>query len=138
VTAGQELRTLLAELYAAFGSGDAAAWTEHAAEDIVGIGSDADEWWQGRDTFTQVVTAQMREISGSGGRLLSGEPQIFEEGPVAWAVDRPTLRLGDGTEVQMRATVIADVCAGSLRIRHGHFSVGVGNEEVFAQDLTTR
>jgi ketosteroid isomerase-like protein len=137
MSTADQLRELLNDLYAAFSTGDARPWTEHAAEDVLGIGSDEDEWWQGRSVFTQVVAAQMQEISSSGGRLTAGDPQVFAQGDVAWVVDRPFLHLGDGTDLPMRATLIADTAAGTLRIRHSHFSVGVNNEQVFGQELTT-
>ena len=86
---GDQLKELPNDLYAAFSTGDARPFTEHAAEDVLGIGSDEDEWWQGRSVFTKVVTAQMQEISSSGGRLIAGAPKVFEQGDVAWVVDRP-------------------------------------------------
>ena len=137
MSAADQLRKLLPDLYAAFSSGDATAWTEHLADDVVGIGSDPDEWWEGRDVLAQVADAQMREISGAGGRLTAGEPRVFEHGDVAWVVDAPTLRLGDGTEMPMRVTLVAVSDAGTPRLRHFHFSVGAANEQIFGQELTT-
>jgi hypothetical protein len=113
------------------------AWTAHLADDVIGIGSDPDEWWEGRSVFAQVVTAQMQEISSAGGRLTAGMPRIMEHGGVVWAVDAPILRLGDETETSMRVTLVAVSDADTLRIRHCHFSVGAANEQVFGQELTT-
>ncbi len=135
--ARDQLRQLLEEGYAAFASGDPTVWAEHTADDVLGIGTDSDEWWQGRDVVARVTTEQMQEISKAGGSVTAGQPHIFERGDVVWAVDRPTLYLGDGTTVPMRVTLIADAEAGGLRIRHFHFSVGADNEQVFGQELTT-
>ena len=137
MSAADQLRALLDDLYAAFSSGDPTAWTAHLADDVIGIGSDPDEWWEGRSVFAQVVTAQMQEISSAGGRLTAGVPRIMEHGGVVWAVDAPVLRLGDETETSMRVTLVAVSDAGTLRIRHCHFSVGAANEQVFRQELTT-
>jgi hypothetical protein len=79
----------------------------------------------------------MQEISSAGGRLTASDPQIFQHGDVVWAVDRPILHLGDGTEVPMRVTLVADSVPETLRLRHCHFSVGANNEQVFGQELTT-
>ena len=65
MSAADQLRALLDDLYAAFSSGDPTAWTAHLADDVIGIGSDPDEWWEGRSVFAQVVTAQMHEISSA-------------------------------------------------------------------------
>jgi ketosteroid isomerase-like protein len=132
-----EMRALLHRLYDSFASGDSSVWTDHLADDVIGIGSDPDEWWEGRSLFGPVVAAQVREMSEAGVQLRPGDPRIFEHGDVVWSVDRPVLHLGDGTEIPMRVTVIAVHEDGLLRIKHSHYSVGATNEDVFRQELTT-
>jgi hypothetical protein len=107
------------------------------SDDVIGIGSDPDEWWDGRNVFTKVVTTQLQEMSSAGVRMTAGEPRVFQHGDVVWAVDRPILHLGDGSDIPMRVTIIAVSDAGTLRIKHGHYSVGSTNEAVFEQELTT-
>ena len=58
-------------------------------------------------------------------------------GDVAWAVDRPTLHLGDGSRIPVRLTLVASLDGGTLRIRHAHFSTAVPNRDLLGQDLTT-
>ena len=135
--ASGEMRELLGRLYDSFGSGDANVWKSHVADDVIGIGSDPDEWWEGRELFTKVTATQVQEMSSAGVRLTAGEPRVFEHGDVVWAVDRPTLYLGDGSVVPMRVKIIAVSDAGTLRLKHSHYSVGSSNEDVFRRKLTT-
>jgi hypothetical protein len=132
-----EMRNLLGGLYDSFSTGDPTVWASHIADDVIGIGSDPDEWWEGRTEFTRVVTTQLQEMSSAGVRMTAGEPRIFQHGDVVWAVDRPILHLGDGSNLPMRVTIIAISDAGTLRIKHDHYSVGSTNEDVFRQELTT-
>ena len=83
----------------------------------------ADEWWEGRHVFADMVTAQVQEMSSAGVRLSAGSPRLFEYGDVVCCVD-PTLHLGDGTEVPMRVTLIAIPYSDAIQIKHSHFSVG--------------
>jgi hypothetical protein len=133
----ESMRQLLGRVYDSFASGDPTVWTSHVADDVIGIGTDSDEWWEGRNVLTKVAATQVKEMSSSGVRLAAGEPHIVEHGDVVWSVDRPVLRLGDGTEIPLRVTIIAVSEAETLRIRHFHYSVGSMNEEVFQQELTT-
>lgn len=132
-----EMRDLLDRLYASFGSGDPTVWTSHIADDVIGIGSDPDEWWEGRTVFMDVVARQLQEMSNAGVHMTAGEPRVFQNGDVVWSVDRPILHLGDGTDIPMRVTMVAISDAGTLRIKHGHYSVGLTNEAVFGQELPT-
>jgi SnoaL-like domain len=106
--------------------------------DVLGIGTDADEWWEGRSVIAKVVTTQVQEMSRAGVRLIAGQPHIVACGDVVWSVDRPVLHLGDGTETPLRVTAIAVSVGGSLHLTHFHYSVGSVNAEVFQQELTTR
>src|SRR5688500_3771511 len=107
MSAVDEMRTLLNQLYASFATGDPGVWKSHVAENVIGIGTDPDEWWDGEAEVTEVVATQLKEMSDAGTRLTAGEPRIEERGDVVWAVDRPVLHTGDGGEAPMRVTVIA-------------------------------
>jgi hypothetical protein len=133
----QEMRESLDRLYDSFGSGDPTVCTASAADDVIGIGSDPDECWEGRSQVVRVVAAQVEKMSTSGVYLQAGDLRIFAHGNVVWSVDRPVLHLGDGSEVPMRVTVIAVSEAGILRLKHFHYSVGAPNEDVFQQVLVT-
>ncbi|MGY1680920.1 nuclear transport factor 2 family protein [Geodermatophilus sp. SYSU D01176] len=137
MTVVDEMRALVYQLYGTFASGDPTVWTSRSADDVIGIGSDPDEWWEGRSAITSTVTAQVRETSTVGIRLVADDPRIHGHGDVVWSVDRPVLHLGDGAEIPMRVTLIAVVDAGTLSLKHFHYSVGAMNEEVFRHTLTT-
>src|SRR5687768_7016271 len=44
-----EMRELVNQLYNSFSSGEADAWVSRTADDVIVIGTDPDEWWEGRD-----------------------------------------------------------------------------------------
>jgi ketosteroid isomerase-like protein len=131
----EEFRDLLRGLYDSFGSGDPSAWTDHLAPDVLGIGSDPGEWWEGRDVVSAIGAKQVKEMSDAGISVTGGDARIVEHGDVLWAADRPVLRLVDGSEVPMRFTVVAEHHEGTLRLTQFHLSVGAANEEVVGQDL---
>ena len=132
-----EMRDLLNRLYDSIETNNPAAWTDAVAEDVFGVGSDPEEWWEGRDAFVTVLRAQIELMSAANVRFLLGTPRIFEQGDVVWAVDRPTISLPDGTSTSTRLTLIASRDAGQLKIPHFHLSVGVPNEEHVGQELPT-
>lgn len=84
----------------------------------------ADEWWEGRHVFADMVTAQVQEMSSAGARL-SGSPRrrACSSMATSWCVDS-TLHLGAGTEVPMRVTLNAISYSDVIQIKHSHFSVG--------------
>jgi hypothetical protein len=133
----ESMRQLLDRMYDSFATGEQTVWTAEVADDVIGVGTDAEEWWEGRATVAKVAGSQVKQMSGAGVRLTASDPRIFEQGDVVWSVDRPVLHLGDGTESQLRVTAIAVSKAGSLALKHFHYSVGAANEEVFQQELTT-
>ena len=132
-----EMRELLNRLYYAFSTGNAAAWTTDLAEDVLVIGSDPDEWWEGRSVVVKVGEAQVEQMADANVQFSRGTPHIFEQGDVVWAVDRPTISSPDGTATQARLSVVASRQAGQLQIRHLHLSVGVPNEEQIGLELPT-
>jgi hypothetical protein len=130
------MRQLLANLYAAFATGDTANWEKALAPDALVIGTDNAEWWQGKDRVVPVLRAQTAEMRGVGVRLTGGEPAIAATGGTVWAADRPTLHLPDDTAVPLRLTLLATQDNGALHVRQMHLSVGAPNEEVLSQTLT--
>jgi hypothetical protein len=131
------LRDLLTELYAAFGSGNPSAWVDHLTDDVLGVGTDPDEWWEGRDTVVRVGTAQVEQLANAGMQVLGGTPRIFDHGSMLVAVDRPTLHSPDGQTIPSRFTVVAVNDGNGLRIQHFHLSIGAENEEALGQELPT-
>ncbi|HEV3471699.1 MAG TPA: nuclear transport factor 2 family protein [Actinomycetota bacterium] len=88
------------------------------------IGTAPGEWVTKRD--------QMRfGVETEGVRLTAGDnPQGYEEGSMGWAVDEPVFGLPDGSEMRIRLTFVMHQEGGTWKILHGHFSVGVPDEDV--------
>ena len=137
MTADDDIRGLLARLYESFNTGDPRAWTDNLARDVVGIGTDPDEWWEGSDLVAKVVTAQLEQMTPAGIRMVSGDPVVRGEGNVFWALDRPRISTPDGTTTEARLTLIATRRGGRLQIDHFHLSTGVPNEDMLGQELPT-
>lgn len=131
-----DVTDLLHALYASFASGDASPWADSMGDDALCIGTDAPEWWQGRDAMMPILRAQVSEMSAAGISMAAGDPVIGEHGDVVWAADRPTLTQPDGSTVALRATLVAVRVDGGLRVEQMHLSVPAPNEEVVQQVLT--
>ena len=69
------------------------------------------------------------ETEGVG--LTSGpNPMGYSEGAVGYAVDEPLFSLPDGSAIRIRLTTVWRQEEGAWKLMHGHFSVGVPDEEV--------
>ena len=118
------------DLVSALNSGDVATVDKLVAstDNVLGIGSDPDEWWAGRERLLSVLEAQMREMAGARWEL--GEVT----GSAGWAAAPTDVVLPDGTRVAGRLTVAV---SPDGMVEHFHFSVGTANEEAIGQELTT-
>jgi hypothetical protein len=95
---------------------------------VLGIGSDPDEWWIGRERLLSILGTQLTEMAGARWEL--GE-SITSEG---WMAAKLDVVLPDGARAPGRLTV---ACTPDAKIEHFHFSLGVSNEEAIGQELTT-
>lgn len=134
--AAAEMRELLASLYGSFETGDGARLADALAPDVLLIGTDEAEWWQGKERVLSVLRAQLDEMRAAGVRLVGGEAQIAATADSVWVADRPTMSLSDGTTVPARLTLVATVEDSALLIRQWHVSVGTPNEVLLNQKLT--
>ncbi len=91
-----DMTDLLDTLYGSLASGDASAWEDNMADDALCIGTDAIEWWHGRDAMMPVLRAQIAEMGAAGISMKTGDAVIAEHGDVVWAADRPTMTQPDG------------------------------------------
>lgn len=67
---------------------------------------------------TEGITLQSRGARG------------YEEGSLAWVVDEPRFGFPGGSGMDCRVTAILRNEAGTWRLVHAHFSVGVPDDEV--------
>ena len=121
-----ELAEKLLDLYAAMSSGNADSVEALYSLDAgsVFIGTSADEFW----TDSRQHNTDVRSFfDGSYGRLqvtASSHPIAVVEGTAGWTIDRPTLRLFDGSTLVTRLTLIWHRDGSEWRIVHSHISVG--------------
>jgi ketosteroid isomerase-like protein len=130
------VRELWNRLLETLETGDASAWASALAEDAVVIGTDAAEWWEGRDAALSVIEVQVRELRDAGVRYGGSDPQVTEVGDVLWIADRPHVVLADGTVMPTRLTAVLTRDGDSMLIRQLHMSIGASNEEALQQQLT--
>lgn len=138
-TITDEATRFIGSMYDSFATGDADAWldritTEH---EPLGIGTDPEEFWEGRGVLTSVIRAQLRELPAIGARFTAGDVRAQAHGDVVWVADRPTLSFPDGTSVPMRYSAVLVREADGLRWAQWHLSIGVANEEALDAELTT-
>jgi hypothetical protein len=129
------VRALLATLYDSYETGDTSRWVEHLAPDVLCIGTDEAEWWQGREAIASAARAQLVEMSDAGIRITPGDPVIADRGSIILVADRPILRLPDGTVAAVRLTLALSRVDDVLLIEQMHMSVPAPNEDVIHQTL---
>ena len=132
-----DLTSLLADLYASFASGDSSEWEDHLADDIVCIGTDEEEWVEGKEATLSVMRTQLSEMSAAGISLTAGSPVTSEHGDMVVISDRPTIHLPDGSTQTLRATLAGRKVDGEVSIHQMHLSVPAPNAEVLQTELTT-
>ena len=68
------------------GAGDVAFLEHHASRQrgIAFLATDPDEWWTDLASLSQAVVTQR----AAGVESIPGEPLVYTEGEVGWAVDR--------------------------------------------------
>lgn len=124
-----ELSRLTRRFYEAIASGDAQAVGEIAAPSVVGIGSEADEWWDNAVLLADHIRSQIDELGGPMS-VLFASPQASSEGSVGWVADRKAaFRLGDGSTIPFRFTAVFHREDASWRLVQFHISVAVSNAD---------
>jgi ketosteroid isomerase-like protein len=130
------MTALLDDFYGAVGAGDVSSLDNALAADVIMVGTDEAEWWQGRGEALRAMRAQFAEMSDAGVRFTGGHYQIVAHGDVVWAVDRPTVHLADGTATPLRMTAVATNEGDHLVVQHMHLSAAAPNAEIVKQELT--
>jgi ketosteroid isomerase-like protein len=131
-----DIAGLLTDFYASFGSGETSGWEDHLAEDVVCIGTDEEEWLEGKDAILPLLRAQMTEMSAAGISVTGGRAVTSEHGDMVVISDRPTLHLSDGSSQTLRATLAGRRTDGGVLIHQMHLSAPSPNEEVVKTELT--
>src|SRR3954454_13697119 len=131
-----DIASLLAEFYASFSSGETSSWEDHIAEDAVCIGTDENEWLDGKEVILPLFRAQLAEMSAAGISVTGGDAVTSEHGDLAVISDRPTLHLPDGSSRTLRATLAGRRVGGKVLIHQMHLSAPAPNADVVQTELT--
>ena len=133
-----ELKDFYLRIYEALSSGDYSFFERcfSQKDGVLAIGTDPTEWWTGYDTITRVFKAQLKETGGF--QILADDPQAYRDGSIGWVAGQPTLKLPDGTEMPVRLTAVFQKEQNGWKIVQWHFSIGISNEDLFDETLTTQ
>ena len=131
-----DIASLLTAFYASIGSGETADWEDNIADDAVCIGTDMDEWLEGKDAILSLLRTQISEMSAAGISVTGGSPVTSEHGDMLVVSDRPTIPLPDGSSQTLRATMAGRRVDGKILIHQMHTSAPAPNAEVVQTDLT--
>ncbi len=133
-----ELRDLTLRFYEATTTGDLSFFDRYVSrqEGAMFLGTDPNEWWEGFEALREAMRAQSEALGGM--QIVAGQLQAYREGGVGWVIDRDaSFRLPDGREIPFRSTLVFRREDGEWKLVHLHSSIGVSNEEMFGQDLST-
>jgi ketosteroid isomerase-like protein len=131
-----DIASLLTDIYASFGSGDMSNWEDHLADDAICIGTDEEEWLQGKNAILPVMRTQMTEMSAAGISVTGGDAITAEHGDMVTVADRPTIHRPDGSSTTVRATLAGRRADGEILIHQLHLSAPAPNAEVVQTELT--
>ena len=133
-----ELQALYGRICEAQSSGDYGFFESHFSrkEGVLAIGTDPSEWWDGYDTIVRVFKAQLKEVADF--QIMADTPHAFCDGSMGWVAGRPTLKLPDGTEMPFRLTLVFQKEPNGWKIVQWHSSIGISNENLIGETLTTQ
>ena len=133
-----ELKALYVRCCEAQTNGDYSFFERHFSQKdgVIAIGTDPTEWWTGYATITRVFKTQLEEIDGI--EVRPDTPQAYSDGSIGWVAGQPTLRLPDGTEMPLRLTAVFQKEQDDWKIVQWHISMGITNEDLVGERLTTQ
>lgn len=133
-----ELKELYLRMCEALSSGDASFFerTFSQRDGVLAIGTDPTEWWTGYATITRVFKVQLEEMGGM--QVLADSPQAYRDEAIGWVAGQPKFKLPDGTEMPIRLTAVFQKEQDDWKIVQWHASIGISNEDMIGQTLTTQ
>jgi ketosteroid isomerase-like protein len=130
-----EVEVIVAALYQALKTGEIGEFQARLSDDVLAIGTDPEEWWEGKDATIRAFREQA-EAMGGGFPIEPGEISANALGDVAWFASRPTFVVGDD-RMPCRHTGVFAREDGDWKLVETHLSIGVPNEEAVGRDLPT-
>lgn len=133
-----ELKELYLRCCEAQSNGDYSFFERYFSQkdSVLAIGTDPAEWWAGYATITRVFKAQLKEAGEF--EILADTPQAYSDGSIGWVADQPTLKLPDGTKMPVRLTAVFQKEQNDWKIVQWHVSIGISNEDLIGETLTTQ
>ncbi|HET7119758.1 MAG TPA: nuclear transport factor 2 family protein [Solirubrobacterales bacterium] len=130
-----ELAELMRAMYTAIEVGDQVWFEERisAGPATLLIGSDPDEWWDGRETALRGWRAQLPVMAGT--QLRPTRLTAFAVGDVGYAADLVEIRMPDGTEAVIRFSAVFEREGEKWKLVHSHGSVAAANEETIGREI---
>lgn len=115
----RDVEEVVREWLAAKQAGDAAGVSRHlsAYKGALGIGTEADEWWDGADAFAS------GHLSGGAFRASVASVEAHRHGPVAWAAVSGTIDAGGPEKSAVRLTLVLVEELDGWRVVQSHASV---------------
>lgn len=104
---------------------------------LIMVGTDEEEYWEGRHTFFEIAKRQSEELNRGDIRFSVDQVRAFRDGPFGWSVIRGSFALPDGRLAKTRTSYVFHLVAGQWRLVHSHVSIGNSNLETVGFDLTT-
>jgi ketosteroid isomerase-like protein len=131
------IRTEVLRYYDAKRAGDIGALSRLVArEGMMGVGTDASEYWPDRYAFLGSMQNMVAMLGGSFD-LAPGAILAYADGDFGWALDQPTLRMPDGSGVPIRLTLAFRRQDGDWRLVQLHASMAHASAEAEAPDAAS-
>jgi ketosteroid isomerase-like protein len=130
MTQPSELADVVQRLHEAFATGDVDAIKRMTSDDegAVAIGTDHDEWREGRNE----IKAHLRKQFAAGQmRVNPDNPRIDQAGDVRWFADRPALVTPHGHDTPFHVTGVSRREGDEWKLIQSHASIGVPNAQAF-------
>jgi len=100
-----------------------------AGPGLVMIGSDPDEWYEGREEIESVMGSMGDAEPSAMPSAALDSVEAYSDGDVGWATVRGTWKIGSSA-VQFRMTAVLHREDGQWKNVHTHASIGVPNSEM--------
>jgi ketosteroid isomerase-like protein len=134
--ASQDIRSVIADWFAAVAAGDAGWRDRHVStqDSLRIIGTDPEEWLDGARAYA-FLADEARSVSG---KLRIELPSVegYAEGSVGWGAARPEITLGDGRIVSPRWSAVFHREAEVWTLVQLHASIAIGNEIAFGDTFS--
>ena len=128
-TESEEVRAAVGEMIDAQNAGDAERLRSLLSErpDAVHIGTDAGEWWTGKELLGDLADGGDGDI-----QVVADDLDVHVQGDVAWVEGRGRFTNRGGGERPVRMTGVLIRERGRWTMAQSHASIAVPNDDIFS------